>query len=604
MSLTRRLQISLALLLMLALAANLWLQVQRTRDFLALQLQSHAQDTATSLALSMAPALAAHDNVTAERMIDAVFDRGYYRQILWLDVNEQTVVKRESAVAPAQIPDWFSRALPIRAPQAGALLSGGWSQQGKLMIESHTGYAQLALWRSFVDLLFGSAIALIALGILVVYTVQRSLAPLHRMADAAHQFVSRRAPMQLPSAVVQELQPLALALGQMSEQVAAQFSAQAGQLQTLQTQLQHDAVTQLPNRLALLDALSELEHAQQAPVVIGVRLSNLGNVNAERGYAGTNAALLTLAEQLKAVANLRWFRLSGSEFLALTDSSHGYGNNAPDWLNLPAPWQAVAVQLTVSADVQPGAVLARLDGALNEASQRQLSWWPLAAAETLPAEAWRQRLTAAIDRPEFQFLPATIESLSARSQPAVEWLARLPQPNAETLTAGQLLAQARRLGLENALEAALLTSLAKLPRDNRHWHVNISARALTEPTLRQQLSSLARQQKISLELSESEALAMTDLSALLRPLRSEGIGFGLDQVSLSAGLLTALPRWRPDYLKLGLGLAGAGPDSALLSSLTRLAQALDIAVLVPVARDDSAAAWQSSGVDGLMRPPA
>ena len=603
MSLTRRLQLFLALLLMLALATNLWLQLQRTRDFLGVQLQSHAQDTATSLALSLAPALAAHDNVTAERMIDAVFDRGYFRQILWLDVNGETVLSRDSSSAPAQVPDWFSQALPIDAPQVEALLSSGWNQQGKLLIESHTGYAQLSLWRSFVDLLLGSGIALVALGVLVVYTVQKALAPLHRMADAAHQFVSRRAPMQLPTAVVSELQPLALALGQMSEQVAAQFAAQAGQLQGLQQQLQHDAVTQLPNRLAVLDRLSELDTAHQPAVLIALRLSNLGSVNAERGYTGTNAALQALTQHLREQTPMSWFRLSGSEFLALTTEEHAPGLQAPAWLNLPAPWQAAAVQLAVHADTQPGAVLARLDAALNEAQQRQLNWWPLATAETLPAEAWRQRLQQAIANPAFRFLPAQIESLSARSQAAVEWLARLPQVHGETLTAGQLLAQARRLGMETALEGALLTSLAAQAKDSRVWHVNISAKALTEPGLRQQLSALAQGQKLSLELSENEALAMSDLVDQLRPLRAEGIGFGLDQVALSAGLLTVLPRWRPDYLKLGLGLAGAGPDSALISSLTRLAQALDIAVLVPVGASESADAWRKAGVDGLMRPP-
>ena len=603
MSLTRRLQLFLALLLMLALATNLWLQLQRTRDFLGVQLQSHAQDTATSLALSLAPALAAHDNVTAERMIDAVFDRGYFRQILWLDVNGETVLSRDSSSAPAQVPDWFSQALPIDAPQVEALLSSGWNQQGKLLIESHTGYAQLSLWRSFVDLLLGSIIALVALGVLVVYTVQKALAPLHRMADAAHQFVSRRAPMQLPTAVVSELQPLALALGQMSEQVAAQFAAQAGQLQGLQQQLQHDAVTQLPNRLAVLDRLSELDTAHQPAVLIALRLSNLGSVNAERGYTGTNAALQALTQHLREQTPMSWFRLSGSEFLALTTEEHAPGLQAPAWLNLPAPWQAAAVQLAVHADTQPGAVLARLDAALNEAQQRQLNWWPLATAETLPAEAWRQRLQQAIANPAFRFLPAQIESLSARSQAAVEWLARLPQVHGETLTAGQLLAQARRLGMETALEGALLTSLAAQAKDSRVWHVNISAKALTEPGLRQQLSALAQGQKLSLELSENEALAMSDLVDQLRPLRAEGIGFGLDQVALSAGLLTVLPRWRPDYLKLGLGLAGAGPDSALISSLTRLAQALDIAVLVPVGASESADAWRKAGVDGLMRPP-
>ncbi len=604
MSLTRRLQLALALLLLLALAANLFLQLQRTRDFLALQLQSHAQDTATSLALSLSPALTSGDKVRAERMIDAVFDRGYYRRIVWLDVDEAPLLSREAAPIPAQVPAWFSGWLPIHSPQAGALLSGGWSQYGKLVVESHTGYAQLALWRSFVDLLTGSLLAMIALGLLVVYMVQRALAPLHRMADAAHQFVSRRAPMQLPSTVVSELQPLALALGQMSQQVAAQFAAQASQLTDVQQQLQTDSVTGLPNRLALLHRLSEAEHQSQPLALIALRLDNLATVNAERGYAGTNAALQTLVGHLRDADIGHWCRLSGSEFVALLGSTETPASSAPNWLSLPSPWQAVAVQSLAAADTNPGAILSHIDAALNEAQQRKRAWWPLAVGEMLPAEAWRERLQGAIARPSFQFLPARIEALTTRAQMATEWLARLPQASGPALTAGQLLAQARRLSLETELEAALLQRLSEQPVADRPVHINISARALSTPPLRQLLTQLARGRQLSFELSESEALQLPNLPELIQPLRAEGIGFGLDQVALSAGLLAVLPRWRPDYLKLGLGLAEAGPESPLITAVTRLAQGLDIAVLVPVAQNEPVARWQHTGIDGLVYPPS
>lgn len=602
MSLTRRLQWLLACLLMLALAANLWLQVQRTRDFLRVQLQTHAQDTATSLALSLTPALSANDRVTAERMIDAIFDRGYFRLLRWRGVNGELVLLRESTVAPVQVPHWFARALPIDAPQAEALLSGGWTQHGKLEIESHTGYAVLALWRSFVDLLFGSMVALVALGVLVFLTVQRSLAPLHRMADAAHQFVSRRAPMQLPQAVVSELQPLALALGQMSEQVAAQFAAQAAQLQALQQQLQCDAVTGLPNRAALLDVLSQLEQQTEPAMAVAVRLSNLASINAERGFAETNSLLHALAERWRTQQDWRWYRLSGADWLALATSPQVIPDAAA--LVPPAPWQSAVVQLTLTAAHTAFDTLARVDAALQEASQRQLNWWLVPAGEMLSAETWRTCLQDAIREQRFRVLPARIETFSARIDPAVEWLARLPQADGTDCSAGQVLAHSRQLGLSTAVEAALLARVQALPRDERHWHLNVGTAVLFDSKLQQMLLQLAKQQKLSIELTEADALNAPDLSAALQPLRNAGIGFGLDQVALSAGLLAALPRWRPDYLKLGLGLASAGPSSPLLTQLTRLAQALDIAVLVPVAATEAAAPWQTAGVDGVLRPPA
>ena len=602
MSLTRRLQWLLAALLMLALAANLLLQVQRTREFLRVQLQTHAQDTATSLALSLTPALAAKDVVTAERMIDAIFDRGYFRALRWRDVNDAIVLQRESAAAPVQVPAWFAAALPIASPQAEALLSGGWTQHGKLELESHTGYALLALWRSFVDLLLGSIAALLALGLLVFVTVQRSLSPLHRMADAAHQFVSRRAPMQLPQAVVSELQPLAQALSQMSEQVAAQFAAQAAQVQALQQQLQCDAVTGLPNRAALLDALSALEQQTAPTTVLAVRLSNLAGINAEQGFAATNTLLQELTTRWRQQSDWRWYRLSGGDWLALAQQPTAAIDVTA--VTPAAPWQSQIVQLTLTSAHSALDHVARIEAALQEAGQRQLSWWQVPAGEMLSAEEWRNSLQHAIGEQRFRLLPATIESFGKRLSPAIEWLARLPLADGRDCSAGQLLAHSRQLGLAREVEAALLQRLQAMPRDELHWHLNVSASAVSDPAWQQQLLLLARQQRLSIELTEADALSLPDLVAGLQPLRAAGIGIGLDQVALSAGLLAALPRWRPDYLKLGLGLASAGPGSPLLTQLTRLAQALDIAVLVPVAANDTAAPWQQAGVDGVIRPPA
>lgn len=603
MSLTRRLQTLLALLLLLALATNLWLQLQRTRDFLAQQLVTHAQDTATSLALSLSPALASADRVTAERMIDVVFDRGYFQHLRWFDVNGEPVLQRQLAAAPAQVPMWFSTLLPISAPTAEALLSSGWQQHGRLEIESHTGYAQLALWRSFVDLLIGSLVALFALGVLVLYTVQRALLPLHSMADAAHRFVSRRAPMQLPTAVVSELQPLAQALGQMSQQVAAQFANQAAQLQQAQRQLQCDALTQLPNRAALLDLLSAREHSHEPCTLLGIRLHNLGQINAERGHAATDAALRQLAELLQRQPDWQWFRCGGGDWVGVSEADAELpATTAPDWLPLTAPWRASAVQLsplTPSAD----AVLAELDAALAEAVSQQMTWWCLSRADRPSRQHWQQQLTDAIAGQQFRFLPAAVEPFSHRCQSATEWLARLPLADGSLLAAGPLFAHARQLGLEASLESALLQALHRQPASGQPWHLNVSAHALTDPARQQLLRTLARQQPTSIELTEAEALREPALLAALQPLRDAGLGFGLDQVALSAGLLAALPNWRPDYLKLGLGLASAGPDSPLLKQLTQLAHALEIAVLVPIAHHDDSRPWQQADVDGVMRAP-
>ena len=62
-------------MLLLVLFACSWLvKLQSTRIFIEDQLESHAQDTATSLGLSISPYLAEEDGATVETMISVVFE--------------------------------------------------------------------------------------------------------------------------------------------------------------------------------------------------------------------------------------------------------------------------------------------------------------------------------------------------------------------------------------------------------------------------------------------------------------------------------------------------------------------------------------------------
>ena len=56
------------------------------------QLKVHSQDTATSLGFSLSQAALDKDNVQMSLMVDAIFDRGYYRQIVFRDTTGSEVM--------------------------------------------------------------------------------------------------------------------------------------------------------------------------------------------------------------------------------------------------------------------------------------------------------------------------------------------------------------------------------------------------------------------------------------------------------------------------------------------------------------------------------
>ena len=106
-------------LLFFVLFAGTWVaKLESTRSFLVDQLASHAQDTATSLALSMSPLVAAEDLAGVETMMNAIFDRGYYKEIIFSDIQGEVVSNRLASLNIDGVPNWFIQVLPLRHPAA------------------------------------------------------------------------------------------------------------------------------------------------------------------------------------------------------------------------------------------------------------------------------------------------------------------------------------------------------------------------------------------------------------------------------------------------------------------------------------------------------
>ena len=95
MTLGRQLLIGLSIIFALLVLGIETIFVQNARRYLQQQLEAHAQETATSLALSLGQGMKAPDAALAETFINPVFDRGHFASIRLLGVDGQTLVVRE-----------------------------------------------------------------------------------------------------------------------------------------------------------------------------------------------------------------------------------------------------------------------------------------------------------------------------------------------------------------------------------------------------------------------------------------------------------------------------------------------------------------------------
>ena len=141
MSLWKQLCIVISLLFVFVFSGTFVISVNSMYVFLTTQMSSHAQDTASSLGISISRNLADNDYVTMERTVDAIFDRGYYKEIRVEDINGKIIYQNIFSEKINNAPDWFIAIIDVDIEEANALLMKGWKNIGKVYVASHPGYA-------------------------------------------------------------------------------------------------------------------------------------------------------------------------------------------------------------------------------------------------------------------------------------------------------------------------------------------------------------------------------------------------------------------------------------------------------------------------------
>src|SRR5262245_55792963 len=122
MKLSRLLVGLISLLWIVVFIATLYTVVNSTRDYLDQAMKSHAQDTATSLGLSITQSKSYNDPVTIELMTSAIFDRGYYSEIQVNKLSGEAIFKKRVEIAVEGVPPWFMRAFTLPTPRMNAVV--------------------------------------------------------------------------------------------------------------------------------------------------------------------------------------------------------------------------------------------------------------------------------------------------------------------------------------------------------------------------------------------------------------------------------------------------------------------------------------------------
>jgi EAL domain-containing protein (putative c-di-GMP-specific phosphodiesterase class I)/GGDEF domain-containing protein len=330
MTLHRRLILAVITLILSLLAANVVITIYNARLNIYEQLKVHAQDTATSLGFSLSQAVLDKDDVQMTLMIDAIFDRGYYRRIVFRDLEGKETIDRKLPLTIAEVPSWFVHWLPLPEPSGNAQVSSGWYQLGEIEVVSHPGFAYQDLWRSFKEQLWLFLVTSVLCYGLLGIGLRMVLKPLQEVERQADAICRKEFPIQEPLPNIPELRSVVSAMNRMVEKVKAMFHYHVELNDRLYAQLNTDLVTGLSNRQHFdrgFTASLSVDRAAVSGALFLVRAGDLQAINLQRGRQEGDDYLCGIANSL--CDNLNSFLPENADFLVSRHSGADFAIFVP-----------------------------------------------------------------------------------------------------------------------------------------------------------------------------------------------------------------------------------------------------------------------------------
>jgi len=319
----RQLILFITALLVVLFVSSFVISVRNVQSFLQEQLLSHAQDTATSLGLSMTTAAAENDVATLNSMADVIFDRGYYHHIVFADLEQRPIIERHMSLALEGVPSWFVRIIPLETPPASSEIMSGWRRVGVLTVVSHPGFAYRELWRVAQDnfVLFGS-VSLVAY-LLIGFGLHLLLRPLDAVEKQADAICQRNFVQQPFLPKTRELRRVVEAMNRMAGKLKIMFTEQVELTEQMRAQSHRDPVTGLSNRRDFDDRMAAYlasEEVSKEGALMIVQLSGIGRFNQEHGREAGDDLMRQVGEKIKQalqlIPNVLLARRTGADFTA------------------------------------------------------------------------------------------------------------------------------------------------------------------------------------------------------------------------------------------------------------------------------------------------
>jgi diguanylate cyclase (GGDEF)-like protein len=637
MSLFKQLLIAICLFLVVAFAGSFVVSLESSRAQYVNQLRSHAQDAATSLALS----LTAHvdDPAMVELMTTSIFDSGYYASIRVVDLaTNATIVERSATPDNQGVPQWFINAIGLEPAGGEAIVSRGREQAARVEVVSHPMFALAKLWQSALGSLGWLVLCGIVSAILGAMLLRRQLKPLDYMVEQS-QAIGRREFLTLPDLPrTPELRRVVQAMNQMVEKLKALFKESTERSEKLRVESYQDSLTGLHNRRYFdmqLKAHVSSQEEHRAGHLLLLRVQDLAGLNLRLGGKRTDALLIAvgqvlvnLCDKYPKIRNLI-SRSRGGEFAVLAP-----GMEREEALALVHDVEQALKVLGASgaSDLSPVAhmgmaayapgeapltLLGLADQALSLAETQGEQTWSYAENGHVEnvgddSHTWHRVLDQALTQGRFElFFQPVVDARDAGQVLHYKVLSRLLNEQGEAVAAGRFLPWIERFGWATRLDLMMLKLvLAHLETHVQSLALNLSAPTLADAGALEQVFELLRQHpkvgsRLTFEIGEEQLPEQAVLEKLARRLKSAGFSLALQRFGGRFSMIGNLAHLGLAYLKIDGSYIRAIDEEShkrlFIEAVQRAAHSIDLPLIAErVETEGERQVIVEMGIEGLQ----
>lgn len=603
---------------------------RQTSDFVEGQIQTSAQDVATTLGIAISTTNSGDDVAALETFFNAMFDSGYYSQIRLVHADGSVIHSKSRDLSIENIPDWFIDLVPLSASTGRAEVRQGWVKMGTLEVTAHPALAYAQLFDNLKSSLVWFLGIFLAILAVLWFDLHMLLKPLQRVKDQAQAINDNQFIKQDTIPKTTELRSVVEAMNHMTDKVQHIFNDQEQALSKYQTLIYTDESTGLANRKFMMSYLSDLvaEESSFSGTLLVLKVLQLKKLKENVGYQAEQLFVTKLAGVMAEVAGLvsdvKLARLGEDEFAIVGSfdqlaaerlAGEVFEGIVAEIKQESQRVPVVGASVDVHGGQKLGSILSDVDMALTQAyTSGGFKYRHAASTHLVLPEGkiqWRQWFKDKLSQDAFYLVGQPVFNQSGDVVQR-ELYIRIDDNKGSVIPAGIFMPMAQVLDFDLEIDRkvfSLLQSASKAAIAEKAFSLNLSRSFFQRAEAFGDFIHLLdhyRSQDMSLDIEASHhvVLQYPEMCAqIAESVRERGHRFGIDHLDLNR-TMQALHSVRPGYVKVSgqmLWDLSQKNDSGAYQALRTLTSALDIEIIaVGIDNDDVATAVKELRVDGVQ----